>query len=241
MEETKVVFNEDNKAILLKSLEDMHFANGQLYEWVRKDSLTKDMSKTLPSLIESYFSEAAKVLNYGSHLIEEKEKRHEALRNANIKIRELEAKLGSSKPVDGLKEQLQHLKDKVNEWWDDEGFNHVSDEVFTPYGGLRARYSFMLGHRRTFGKTPATDKRNNEQHIQHLRDKGFVFDDTSEDRYEKLHLIDLPKNRKLLREMLQERFPSLEIHSFKNRACRHNEDTYIIWNLDATIHDLNDI
>ena len=76
MDEKKLELNEDQKSVLLKALKDMHFANAQLREWISKDSLSVEMSKTLPSLIESYFSEAAKVLNYESYLLEEKEKRY---------------------------------------------------------------------------------------------------------------------------------------------------------------------
>ncbi len=72
MDEKKLELNEDQKSVLLKVLKDMHFANAQLREWVSKDLLSIEMSKTLPSLIESYFSEAAKVLNYESYLLEEK-------------------------------------------------------------------------------------------------------------------------------------------------------------------------
>nr|WP_245916859.1 hypothetical protein [Bacillus fungorum] len=165
MDEKKLELNEDQKAVLLKALKDIHFANAQLREWVSEDSLSVEMSKTLPSLIESYFSEAAKVLNYESHLLEEKEKRYAEIKKANQTIHELQDKLGSDKPVEGLKEQLKHLSEVVSGWWNTEGFNHVHDTKYYPYGGMRVEFSFMLEHYRSFSKTPVTDKRSRVEHI----------------------------------------------------------------------------
>ena len=241
MEENNVVFNADQKAVLLKALKDIHFANGQLHEWVKKDSLTEEMSKTLPSLIESYFSEVAKVLNYESHLLEEKEKRHAEIRKANQKIRELEEKLGFSREVDGLKEQLEYLRDKVSKWWDTEGFNYVSEVRFTPYGGLRLEFCFILEHFGMYSRTPVSDERNQKEHIQHLKDMGFEFADFEKSRSEKLDLIDNPNNRSLLTKMLKERFPSLRIHEWVNRESYSKSDIFVIRHVDATIYDLVDI
>ncbi|MEF7566029.1 hypothetical protein V4V35_23850 [Bacillus infantis] len=241
MSEEKLVLNEDQKAVLLKALKDIHFANGQLHEWVKKDDLTVEMSKSLPSLIESYFSEAAKILDYESHLLEEKKKRYVEIRNANQKIRELEEKIGSSKPVDGLKEQLKHMSDVVHRWWGTEGFNHVSEERFSTYGALRLQFHFMLDHYRMLSETPVTDARNQKEHIQFLRDKGFEFADFEKGRSEKLDLIDNPKNRSLLSAMLKERFPSLEIHSWSNMSSYSDLDVFVIRYVDASIYDLADI
>lgn len=241
MEEKTVQFNQDDKAVLLKALKDIHHANSQLYGWVERDELTEDMSKVLPSLIESNFSDVAKVVNYESHLLAEEEKRHEKIRSANIKIRELEEKLGSDKPIDGLKEQLSHLSETVRSWWRTEGFHHVSDDCFYPYGGLQVGFHFMLDHYRSYSDTPETDKRNKNEHIQLLRDKGFEFADFGEDRSEKLSLIDNPHNRSLLTAMLRERFPSIQIRKWENRSRHNDPDVFLIWNIDASIVDLGDI
>lgn len=240
MNEKKVILNEDQKAVLLKSLKDINFANGQLYEWVSKGTLTEEMSNTLLALIESYFSEAAKVLNYESHLLVEEEKRYEEIRKANQTIHKLEDKLGSSKSIDGLAEQLRHLYEKVSVWWETEGFNHISEEKFTPYGGLHLQFCFMLDSSRIFSKTPVSDKEKHYDHMQDLRDRGFEFADKEKDRIYQKHLVDNEKNRKLLTSMLQERFPSLKVHRFDNRSSRHTND-FLIWHIEAAIYDLADI
>lgn len=243
MEDNKVIFSEDQKVVLLKALKDIHFANGQLHEWVTKDELTEDMSKTLPSLIESYFSEAAKVLNYESHLLSEKQKRYEDIRKANQTIHELKENLGSSKSVDGLAEQLKYLSEKVSDWWKREGFNHVSEQRFLPYGGFQVEFCFMLSSRyfRSTSDTPISDERDTQAHIQHLRNMGFEFADFESDRSEKLHLIDNQMNRTLLTSLLKDRFPSVEIFSWDNKRSYSNPDIFTIWHIEAYVRDLSDI
>lgn len=243
MEERKVHFSEDQKAVLLKALKDIHFSNSQLHEWVTKDELSEDMSKTLPSLIESYFSEVAKVLNYESHLLSEKQKRYEDIRKANQTIHELKEKLGSSRSVDGLAEQLKHLSGKVSDWWKREGFNHVSEQKFLTYGGFQVEFCFMLSSRyfRSTSDTPISDERDTQEHIEHLRNMGFEFADFETDRCEKLHLIDNQMNRTMLTKLLKERFPSIEINSWDNKCSYSNPDIFTIWHIEAFIRDLSDI
>ena len=53
----------------------------------------------------------------------------------------------------------------------------MHDTKYYPYGGMRVELSFMLEHCRSFSKTPVTDKRSREEHIQYLRDMGFEFAD----------------------------------------------------------------
>lgn len=241
MKESNVVLNPDQKTVLLKTLTDLHYANGQLHEWFKNDSLTDEMSKTMLSLIESHFCQAAEILDYESYLLIEKEKRYEEIRKANLKIRELEEKLGLSRPVDGLKEQLKVLSDKVRNWWGREGFNHVSKEQFMPYGGLKLEFHFMLEHSIMFSKTPESDKKSLEDHIQELRDMGFDFADFEKSRSEKLDLIDNPNNRTLLTKLLKNRFPSLKIDSWVNTSSYSNPDIFVFRYVDATIYDLADI
>lgn len=241
MKDEKVSLSEDQKSVLLKSTKDLYFAAQQLHQWVEKGGLTKEMGGILPSLIESHFVDIAKNLDYASHLTKEKEERHAKIRNANQRIRELEEKIGSSKPVDGLKEQLQHMRDTVYQWWGQEGFVHLSEDSFTPYGGFRATFSFMLDHRNgRYSDTPETDKRNRGEHIEHLRNLGFLFHDAAKDRYEKLSLLHVPENVTLLQKLLTERFPSAEIHTVRNHADR-NSSEFIIRDFEATIYDLSDI
>lgn len=89
-QETLVVLNEDQKAVTLKGLKDLYFTAQQMHEWLSKDKLTEEMKGTLISLSESHISVIAKETNYESDLSRERERRSNDLRNANLRIRELE-------------------------------------------------------------------------------------------------------------------------------------------------------
>lgn len=238
--ETCIELTEDDKAVVLKATKDLHFANAQLHEWLENDMLTADMSTILPANIESHFSIIAKKLDYESHLLKEKEERHLMIREANQEIRNLKEKLGSDKPVDGLPELMQHLTNKVKKWWKTEGFSYVGDQVFHPYGGLHIRLGFMLDSY-FISDAPVTDGQTKKLHVEHLRDIGFEFADFEKGNGEKLKLIDNPTNRTLLLTMLQERFPSLEIHSFENQSSYADKNIFVIRDIKAAIYDLADI
>lgn len=235
-----MLINDDKKAFLLESLKDLYSSTAQLHEWIKNDNLPKDMSKTMAFLIESYFCDIAKELDYKSHLNKEREERFMEIRKANEKIRQLEEKLGSNKPIDGLKEQLKHLYEKVSDWWKVEGFNHVSEEKFTPQGGLHIRFCFMLNFSSILSTTPVSDKQKQDDHVQHLRDMGFEFADREKDKAFRKKLLDNEKNRELLICMLQKRFPSLKVHGFENQSSRDTGD-FLIRYVDAVINDLADI
>lgn len=233
-----VVLNPDQKAVALKTLKDLFFAAQQLHEWINKDSLSQEMAGILPSLIESHFADIAKQLNYGSKLTKEKEERHQQIREANTRIRELEKQLGENKPLDGLKEQLRHLATTVSDWWNTHGFYHVSDENFTEYGQYTARFCFMLDHLSMYSATPVTDKRNWRERIQQLIDEGW--DIIFEDGRRSPQLLDNDNNRMKLVDLIQSRFPSAKI--IKTRNWQRNEETgFVFRDLEVYIYDLKDI
>lgn len=171
----KIILNPDQKAVALKILKDMFFAVKQLHDWISGDELTQEMAGILLNLIEGHFSDISKQLNYESVLTKDKEERHQQIREANTRIRKLEKQLGESKPMDGLKEQLQFLASTVSNWWNKYGFHHVSEESFTEYGHYTAKFCFMLDHISTFSDTPVTDKRTWQERIQELTAEGWAL------------------------------------------------------------------
>jgi len=239
---TKNIFqlNNEEKEMALKAIKEIHSATAQLHEWIKNDNLTEEFAGGLPFLIESKFITLSKVLNYESKLTKDFEERYKEIKKANEKIRVLEKKIGSDKPIDGLKEQLRYLRDIVRDWWAVEGFNHISEESFMPYGGLKLKLCFMLDSRRnrTLSKNPAKDRCKLCEHLEYLKNVGFEFYHTDN---EKLQLIDNPTNRKLLKQMLVKRFPSVDINSFVNSSSYEDEDIFIIRSIDVIIHDLSDI
>ncbi|ALS22132.1 hypothetical protein [Paenibacillus naphthalenovorans] len=238
-DETRVTFTQDEKEILLKSIKDISFVAASLYEWIKKDALTEGMRKTIPSLIESHFTDIAERLNYSSTLIEDEKKRYDDIRNANIKIRELEQRLADHTDIDGIPKVLENLYWKVYGWWRDYGFNHVSDFQFTSYGSILCNFSFMLSSRTStlFSKSPASDRQRLADYIELLKSKGYEM--IKEDGYD-WKVLDTENNRKLLIDLLKNRFPSIHIHKFESNSLR-NTNHFYIWRIEALIKNIKDV
>jgi hypothetical protein len=238
-----ILLDEESNASLSKALKDINMSSSHIQNLINSGNLDQKTSATMVTFLENQFLTIAKLLDYDSHLIKEATSRYVDIKKANEKIRELKEKIGSDKPKDGLQEQLKYLHNVVNEWWNEEGFNHTSEAKFYPNGGLQLEFCFMLEHRR--GKREngvfLTEKRNKKEHIQYLKDKGFEFHENSTDSSEQLHLIDKQSNRNLLAKMLRDRFPSIEIQSWNNKVSYSDGDIYTIWNVDASIYNLSDI
>ncbi|EJQ01690.1 hypothetical protein [Bacillus cereus] len=236
-QETLVVLNEDQKAVTLKRLKDLYFTAQQMHEWLSKDKLTEEMKGTLISLSESHISVIAKETNYESDLSRERERRSNDLRNANLRIRELEKKMADMKPIDGLSEQLNALTNKIKGWWREIGFNHISEMTFTEYGGLDVKFAFSLTRfSRIFSKKPISDKKDEVDKIQQLRDRGFVL--IKEDN--ELQLVDNDNNKKLLISLLEERFPSINIDRIETCFGKNNQESHIQY-VTAYIGELHGI
>ncbi|SCN41892.1 hypothetical protein [Bacillus wiedmannii] len=232
-----VVLNEDQKAVTLKRLKDLCFAAQQMHEWLSKDKLTEEMKGTLISLSESHISVIAKETNYESDLARERDRRSNDLRNANLRIRELEEKMADMKPIDGLSEQLNALTNKIKGWWREIGFNYISEMTFTEYGGLDVKFAFSLTRlSRIFSKKPISDKKDEVDKIQQLRDRGFVF--MKEDN--ELQLVDNDTNKKLLISLLEARFPSISIDRIETCFGKNNQESKIQY-VTAYIGKLHEI
>ncbi|MDH6427241.1 MULTISPECIES: hypothetical protein [unclassified Paenibacillus] len=234
-----VTFNQDEKAVVLKSTKDLFFAAKQLHEWISGNNLSQEMAGILPSLIESHFGDIAKQLGYESVLTKEKEERHREIRRSNERIRELEKQMGESRPVDGLKEQIHYLTSIVSKWWKEHGFRHVSDAGFTDYGIYKAKFCFLLGYMGSmFSQTPETDKAQHKSRLQQLHEEGWDigFDTHGNDP----HLIDNDNNRKRLIELIESRFPSAEVVRTRNHYS-NRRGHYEFRDIEVYIRDLHDI
>lgn len=236
--ETVVILIPDEKELLLKSASDLFFAAQELHKRVSGDKLTEDMKDILASLIESHFIGVAKILNYTSHLTLEHEQRFVEIRNANGRIHELERMLADSKPIDGLKEQLQKLYETVRDWWNNDGFHHVGEFEFGSYGVAKMEFNFMLDRSSMFSSTPASDRLTKVQYLEKLHAQGYDIRNIQGDG---LSVIDCENNRQLLTSLLKQRFPSIKIHKFNNWSVGKDNDLFALRSIEAYIYDLQDI
>jgi hypothetical protein len=208
-----LVLTEDERAVSLKALKDIRFASATLEEWIKSGKAEQGQADTILSLLESYHGELAKPLKYESHLTKEREERYADIRRANKEIHQLKEQIGSSKPIDGLAEQLRYLHDIVSKWWREHGFNYVSDEQFGSYS-YRARFCFQLDSLGIYDEDrPVTGKKQRKDRIKQFEEQGFEFIYDKHGKHPKL--AGTNKNLELVSALITSRFPSAAIHDVK--------------------------
>lgn len=89
---------------------------------------------------------------------------------------------------------------------------------------------------RSMGMDFYLDKEEDADKIQQLRDRRFIF--TEEDR--EVHLVDNYTNKRLLVQLLEERFPSIQITGMETWSGRRNREAHIRY-VTAYIGELHEI
>ncbi len=105
----------------------------------------------------------------------EREERYALLRAANLRVRELEARLGERAGAEDLTLGLKRLSQKLRHWWRTEGLGHVTELSFGEYGELRVTLGcHLFGNFRLLGSTtPVSDVERRSAWLAQLRSQGF--------------------------------------------------------------------
>lgn len=221
-----------NKEESLKvELRNLIYAASSTLEMINDGSLNEEMKSTMPFLMESYFKGIAAGMDYESTLLKERESRFAEIKEYNMRISELEDKLSNATSTSGIREKLQNLSDTVYEWWQEEGFDHISDIQYSQ-GGI---YQSELVCR--------ANQDCEENKKEELKKMGFAFGDGLGRDYEDL-LLDTDSNRKLLINLIRSKFPSSKVYSYENRVCyskKIDADIFMLRSVKFGIYNLEDI
>lgn len=176
---------------------------------------------TMMGLFESYFSELAPLVKYESALRVEREKRYEAIREANHRIHELEKSVGTqfAQNPEAVSAALRHYENVFAAWYQSKGFHYASEKTVSAY---MIRYSFSP---EVHGDAENCRLTSEKELFRMMRDKnGGIFGentvwDLAEGSY-RSEVLDTDKNRKLFVKLLNEAFPSAYVDQF---VCRRND------------------
>lgn len=205
------------KETIIDNLRKGRFASGSLEQKILDDKLEEDSTNTLLSVMEFYLKDVHSEMRYDSLLVKEHEARYAALRQANLRIQELEEQLASKNPIDGFKEQFNLISSTINEWWRADGFAYCPDVRVIHYGTIEVVFGFQLSMRSSmFSKDKEADREDNKRHLAKLKSTGFEFAVTSPYPLYHKDLLDTENNRNLLTTLITNRFPSAEIKGFKS-------------------------
>lgn len=239
MDEEYIKFNEDEKEVCLKELKDLYNSTGTLFEYIKKDTLTEEMKEILFSLMEFHISNVSKSLNLESESAKKIEERHREIREANMKIYRLEQQIGNTYSVENIKQQLKYINNIISEWWDLEGFHHISDACFTPYGIYKAEFCIMLEYMSgIFSKKPVTERNKHKAWIEYLNEQGYIVHCDKNGR--EPYLVDCKENRHKITQLIKKAFPTAVISKWDN-WYENDNDEYQIRHFDVYIYNLNEI
>lgn len=165
--------------------------------------MTREAARGVMNTAERRLATLGQLLGVDTEAAQRIEERHANLRYAHGRIRELEAQLGQVLPAEGLMLRLRALAEKLDDWWDCEGFGYVGDLSFNGYNA-----SAEFGMRFT-GCKPwvpgAEDKSPAERRTLWLADlqrRGFVLNDD-----DGKGVTDCPESRAAVRALFEQRFP----------------------------------
>ncbi|MCK2000817.1 hypothetical protein MZM54_05365 [[Brevibacterium] frigoritolerans] len=244
MENTKMVFNDDQKEVIEREIKSAYGAMATLLEWVKTDSLREDMKETLPKLVDGYMNTVKETVGFtGVESEREKEMTESIGQYYQKQINDLQQALKNQQSISSISANVELAFKKIEEWWDIEGFNYIREKQITAGGVVKLELGFMLdSFTSRYSKTPVSDKDELKTKVQYLKDKGFQF--TPKKRGYGLDLVDNDSNRKLLEKIIKEAFPSARIWSFDNHLRQTNnekDDYFILRGVEITIFELCDI
>ena len=188
---------------------------------VRNGQLSKSDVATHLGLCDHQIKELASALGQGSFLDEKLDSVTADLKQANKRIREMEASSGSKLSANAVCGALRHYEDIFRTWCALTGFHYASVQ-YAPRGLICDFSSEIEGLEGTDKARIATmhlgDKEIAEKIIRHT---PYVFKDAyvCEDGL-RTELLDTESNRNLLKELFATDFPQSHLSSLTSRSDR---------------------
>lgn len=235
-DESTVVLDADNQAVVQTEIKKVLHGLSYFAQMAAKGELTRDFGKSILSIAEHTIALMTKITGIETNSAAEQERRYAAIRTANMRIHELEIQMGQAAGTEHVQQGLKDFGNRLNSWWDLEGFGHITEIRFTQYGSCEVEFSCSLfGTTRLIDSpTPISDKEREALWKASLKERGFVL--STEDRDS---LVDCDATRAVLAELFAARLPSSRISEFNNHGNRAG--LMKLRSVKVFIHDLADI
>lgn len=228
----------DESEVLAKSLQNEIFGLKALLDYFVKDN-TADlhMVYTVFSSAEYNRARMCKLLGIEMDAVEAREARVASLRDANGRIRELEAQLGQAASPEACAMLLKDIGSKLNHWWDTHGFGYVREMRFSEYGHLEAQFSCSLhGALSMFSDTPVSDRESKQSWLMSLQQRGFVLAPKS--RGSDACVVDCDQSRDAIRALFAAHFPTARITKTENHMSKTQAE---LWGVTVHFNDLAEL
>lgn len=217
-EQPVIALDADQIAVAKGYIKDLHFALATINEGLEgKMRLITALAKNCLAVSEFNLRDLCQVLGIETNGCAEMDERNARLREANLRIRALEAQLGAGQSPEQVQLGVKALADRLNQWWDIEGFGHISELKFGAYG-LEVKFCCMLfgNFSLTGSKTPVSDRERKALWYAALAERGFILGVEPGERDPVVD--DCDQNRRTLCELFRQRMPSAEVVGFHSNG-----------------------
>jgi hypothetical protein len=245
-----VSLDKNQKSVVLAEINKALHALIHLRDLITEDRLNVAMRVATLGVTESHFTTISEAIGYDGDLAKQKKERYAEIRAKNDEIRRLEKLVGSTKPIDGLPEQLSVLTESVKKFWELGIVYDIPLYSDENAGGIGAGYgrayyeanlichfdSIYRGSNAQLSKTPEDDKEKHNAWFEHMKATLDLF--IEDNHY--ASVLDTERNRKWIFNKLIERFPSLEIIAWDIRKVYRGQD-YQIHSIRIRINNLSDM
>lgn len=199
-----------------------------MLESIKSGNLSEEMKECHLSLAEHYVKDFCDLFGYEGILKKKFEERHGEIMALNVQNRELREQLGRKVSNEDLRERCKNIVEVVRKWWNIEGFGHMSEAWFDSYGRYHTKLSGYI-----FECHYDVREKRGTKAIK-LANMGFVLDKEDGDS-----VVDNDSNRKVLIDLLKNRFPSVEIRECQSISYKNHPAT--MQDVEIVIFDMDDI
>lgn len=195
------------------------------------ESLTREKARIVLETVESGLADLGRRLGVDTEAAAAIDQRYGELREANTRIRELEALLGQQMPIEAIQPALYSMERRLRDWWKGEGLGHVSEVRFNAYS-LQATFSTQMisGRPQLPGAEHLSHAERKMLWLASLEACGFVLieDDGKGIR-------DCGASREALRKLIGGRLPGAKISQF---VSREGDVGSVLTAVEVYIYDL---
>lgn len=215
-EKPDITLDADRLAVMQRRIRETQIGLGTIASAFNQDgALSYGLAHSILRVTEGYMRDLGELLGVETESAAEIQRRHGLLRQANMRVHELEAQLGTAQSPELTQLSLRVMQEHLTQWWTLEGFGHISEIEFGPYG---AHVTFSCNLFGDFvlvdSPTPMSDKELKEQWHQSLRDRGFELVQGSGE----FKAVDNDAARKVLCTLFKSRMPSARITKVDNQC-----------------------
>jgi hypothetical protein len=227
----------DDVAVVLREIHEVQHALENIAQVLKCGKpLQHELALNVLRISEFRLTDVARIIGIETDGTVEMEKRYAQLRAANVRIQALETQIGSVQAPELTQLSLRNLHRHLNAWWDLDGFGHISEIHFGPYG-CAVKFSCALFGAAALAdsSTPVSDMEREKLWHESLRQKGFILVNQGGET----SLADCDTNRHALCELITTRLPSAKVTSMDN--IHRNQCGFVLRSVDVHIQNITEI